>query len=414
VDKPNVSAPAADGSRWPAAVAAFEHPAYRALWTGAFLSSLGTQIQDVGLNWLVHVRYANPLYLGLRTFVAEGTIVVFMVVGGAAADRFDRRRILLVSQFLQMSFAAALGILFVTDRLSFPFILLIAFLTGLAQSQSAPTYQATLTSLVPPRLIPNAVALNSLQFNFSRTIGPVIGGLLSSLAGAGTCFAANALSFLPIIGALRSIHVPSPADTRTSLGESVIAGFRHVFDTPLIFLLTAISSLGTFLAYPLITYLPAFAGDVLHAGARGYSLLLASFGVGAIAGAYTTARRGHVPGRGRLLLRAWIVYAVATLGALLCGRLWMAMGLLVVSGASLVTGSSTLTSLVQENVPDHLRGRTLSIYGVAFRGGMPLGSMFAGVLVNAIGIVPALAALTVTLFVVGLTLYVRSERLRAL
>jgi predicted MFS family arabinose efflux permease len=405
---------ATNTSRWPAAVAAFEVPAFRALWAGAFLSSLGTWIQDVGLAWVVYTRYQNPLYLGLRSLAAEAPLIAFMLVGGAAADRWDRRKILLVSQVLQMSFAAALGVLFVMGKLSFPLILLFAFLTGLAQSQSAPTYQATLTTLVPPKQIPNAVALNSVQFNLSRTIGPVVGGILLTIAGAGACFAANAISFAAIIAALARIDIPSPADARAGWRESVLAGFRHVYDSPLLFLLTSISCVGAFLSYPLITYLPVFAGDVLKAGPTGYSFLLSSFGVGAVGGALTTARRGHVPGRGRLLLKAWMVYATTTLGALLCGNLWIAMALLVVSGASLVTGSSTLISLVQENVPDSMRGRTMSIYSVAFRGGMPLGAMFAGVLVDAAGVVPALSGLTAVLLLLGITLYLRPGPLRAL
>ena len=208
-------------------MAAFEVPAFRALWGGAFLSSLGTWIQDVGLAWLVHTQYENPLYLGLRSVAAEAPLIAFMLVGGAAADRWDRRKILLVSQVLQMTFAAALGVLFVTGRLSFPLILLFAFLTGLAQSQSAPTYQATLTTLVPSRQIPNAVALNSLQFNLSRTIGPVIGGLLLTAAGVGACFAANAISFAAIIAALWRLDIPSPNDARAGWRASVLAGFRH-------------------------------------------------------------------------------------------------------------------------------------------------------------------------------------------
>jgi len=395
-------------------VAAFENPAFRALWAGAFLSSLGTWIQDVALQWLVHTRYDNPYYLALRTFAAEAPLIAFMLVGGAAADRFDRRRILIVSQFLQMSFAAALGVLFVTGRLSFPLILLFAFLTGLAQSQSAPTYQATLTTLVPPKQIPNAVALNSVQFNLSRTIGPVIGGVFFTVAGAGACFAANALSFAAIIAALLRIEIPSPSDARKGWRESVLAGFRHVYESPLLLLLTSISCAGAFLSYPLITYLPVFADKVLRAGPTGYSFLLSSFGVGAVAGALTTARRGHVPGRGRLLLKAWMVYATATLGALLAGNLWIAMALLVISGASLVTGSSTLISLMQENVPDAMRGRTMSIYSVAFRGGMPLGAIFAGALVKAYGVVPALAALTTALLLLGIALSVRPGPLRSL
>ena len=267
---------------------------------------------------------------------------------------------------------------------------------------------------MPPKQIPNAVALNSVQFNLSRTIGPVVGGLFLTVAGAGACFAANAISFAAIITALLRIEIPSPGDARKGWRESVLAGFRHVYESPLLLLLTSISSAGAFLSYPLITYLPVFAGDVLKAGPTGYSLLLSSFGVGAVGGALTTARRGHVPGRGRLLLKAWMVYATTTLGALLAGNLWIAMALLVVSGAALVTGSSTLISLVQENVPDQMRGRTLSIFNVAFRGGMPVGAMCAGFLVKSLGAVAALSGLTVALLLMGVVLYWRSSRLRTL
>jgi MFS family permease len=401
-------------TRLPAFMAALENRNYARLWTGAFLSSLGTWTQDVALAWLIHTRFENPMYLGLRAFAAEAPLIAFMLVGGAAADRFDRRKILLTSQVLQMTFAAALAGLFFTDRLGLGLILLLAFLTGLAQSQSAPTYQAVLTSLVPPKQIPNAVALNSLQFNLSRTIGPVIAGLLLVRAGAGACFALNMVSFFAVILALWSIRIPRMERTGEGLRQSLVEGFRHLLATPLLLLLTAMSAAATFLTFPMVTYLPVFADDVLKTGASGYSLLLSSFGVGAIGGALATAQRGHVPGRGRLLLRAWMVYGVCTLGALLCGRQWMAMVLIALSGASLVTASSTLISLVQENVPDRLRGRILSIWGVAFRGGMPLGSLAAGVLVQWYGVVAALASFTIVLLALGIVLYWRAERLRTL
>ena len=132
-------------------MAALWNPQYLSLWTGAFLSSLGTWTQDVALAWLIHTRFQNPMYLGLRSFAAEAPLIAFMLVGGAAADRFDRRRILLTSNCLQMTFAAVLAALYYADHLGLPFILGLAFLTGLTQSQSAPTYQAVLTTPCRPR-----------------------------------------------------------------------------------------------------------------------------------------------------------------------------------------------------------------------------------------------------------------------
>jgi predicted MFS family arabinose efflux permease len=178
--------------------------------------------------------------------------------------------------------------------------------------------------------------------------------------------------------------------------------------------LTFLAAAGSFLAFPLITYLPVIAGDVLKTGAAGYSLLLSSFGVGAILGAVATAQRGHAQGRGRTLALAFALFGAATLGAVLSRRQGVALLLLPVAGASLVTAFSTVNSLVQENAPDAMRGRVLSIFGFAFRGGMPVGSLVAGALVAPLGAPTVIAAFCVALAaVVGLT-YARSPVLRAL
>ena len=335
-----------------------------------------------------------------------------MLVGGAVADRVDRRWILLTSQILQMLFAATLGVLYALGRLGIVPILLIAFFTGLAQSQSAPTYQAVLTSLVPPRQIPNAVALNSLQFNLSRAVGPVIAGVILANWGTGPCFAVNAVSFLAVIIALWRIELPPPAPAKNeTLGESLRAGLRHVWESPVLSVLTALGLTGSLFAFPLLTYLPVIAGDVLKTGAKGYSLLLTSFGVGAIGGAIATAQRGNVPGRGRLMLATLALYGVAALAAVLSTRQAVAMALLFVAAWSLVTAFSTLNSLVQENAPDALRGRVLSIYGLAFRGGMPLGSLIAGPLVRTLGAPAVLGSFSGLLALVSIAVYLKYGRL---
>ena len=400
--------------RLPAFLAAFAFPSFRRLWFGAFTSSVGTWTQDVALAWIIHTRWADPLYLGLRQFASDAPLLTFMLVGGAVADRVDRRRILLTSQTLQMTFAIVLGALWAADRLGIEAILIIAFLTGLAQSQSAPTYQAVLTSVVPPSHIPNAVALNSLQFNLSRAVGPVIAGALLARGGTTACFVVNAISFLAVIAALWGIAIPRAAAPTDSLARSLGAGLRHVAASPLLSRLTLLGAVGSFLAFPLITYLPVFAGDVLKTGATGFSLLLSSFGSGAIVGAVATAHRGNVPGRGRRMLLAMTVYGIATAGAMACRDQMAAMALLVLSGASMVTAFSTLNSLVQENAPDALKGRVLSIYGLAFRGGLPLGALLAGALVRPFGAPLVIGAFSVAVAFLAAGTLAWNQRIRAL
>jgi MFS family permease len=415
------SPPGAGGSTsqpptWlPGFLSGFAFRNFRLIWSGAFLSSIGTWTQDVALAWLIHVQLQKPVYLGLRAFAAEAPLLAFMLIGGAVADRFDRRRILLTSQFLQMSFAVALGLLYVLDRLGIGAILILAFLTGLAQSQSSPTYQAVITSLVPPRQIANAVALNSLQFSLSRAIGPVVAGILLARVGTGACFGVNALSFLAVIVALWRLDMPAPvARPRESLRQSLATGLRHVWRSPVLALLTATGAAASLLGFPLVTYLPVIAGDVLATGASGYSLLLASFGVGAIAGALATAQRGHVPGRGRALLGLLAVYGLVTLGSVISRSQPLSMGLLLVAGFCLVSAFSTLNSLVQENAPDSLRGRVMSIYGLAFRGGNPVGSLLAGLLAGPLGAPAVIGGAAVLMIGLCGALHVLSPRLRAL
>jgi predicted MFS family arabinose efflux permease len=398
----------------PAFLSALGFRNYRLIWTGAFLSSIGTWTQDVALSWLIHTSLRDPFYLGLRAFASDAPLLAFMLVGGAVADRVDRRRILIVSNTLQGTLAAALGLLYATGHLGIAAILAIAALTGLTQSQSAPTYQAVLTSLVPPRQIPNAVALNSLQFNLSRAIGPAVAALILARGGTGACFAVNAASFLAVIVAVSRIEMPPSPPPRDTLGESLRAGLRHVWHDPLLARLTLLGAIGSLLSFPMITYLPVIAGDVLGTGAAGYSALLSSFGMGAIFGAVTTAHRGHVPGRGRLMLLAVAVYGVTAAVAVTSRVQALSMAMLFVAGASLVTAFSTLNSLVQENSPGELKGRILSIYGLAFRGGMPLGSLVAGLFVRSLGAPAVIGAFSAALTLLALANLAWNARVRTL
>ncbi|MET0552041.1 MAG: MFS transporter [Vicinamibacteria bacterium] len=400
----------------PAIVQALGVREFRLLWTGAFVSSLGTWTQDVALSWLIQTQIGDPFYLGLRAFSAEVPLVAFMLVGGAMADRVDRRVILLSSQVLQMTFAASLGVLYYFGLLTVAPILVFAFLTGLAQSQSAPTYQAVLTTVVPPAQIPNAVALNSLQFNLSRMIGPAIAAVLLLRGGTLLCFVVNVLSFLAVILAIWRIRLPPPAAPaqKESFLDSLRAGFRHVKESPLLRTFTLLGAAASFFGFPLITYMPTIAAEVLRADVKGLSYLLSSFGAGAIVGAVTIAQRGQAKGRGRLLSLGFAAYGLATIGAVQSRSLPLSMALLFVAGLCLTTGFSTLNSLVQEHAPPALRGRVLSIFGFAFRGGLPFGALVSSLLVRDLGVPLVMSVFAGILALVALATLARSAPIRSL
>jgi predicted MFS family arabinose efflux permease len=293
----------------------------------------------------------------------------------------------------------------------------VGFITGLAQSQSAPTYQAFLTSIVPREVIPRAVAMNSLQFNLSRSIGPPIAAVLLVGLGAAWCFVVNAFSFVAVIVALILISIPRAAPSlRPSQGvaSSLVEGLRYVRKAPNIGLIVALAGALSFFVFPLTTFLPVVADEVLGSGAGGYSMLLSAIGLGAIVGAIATAHRGRFEGRGRFVLVCFVVGPLTAVGAVLCGRQWLATALLFFYGVLQTSGSSTMNGLVQELAPEAMRGRILSLFGFAFRGGSPIGALVMGYSVHAFGPALALSASLIAMSLLAATFLYRSPRFRSL
>jgi predicted MFS family arabinose efflux permease len=387
------------------------------IWTGAFLSSIGTWIQDVALSWVIHTEFKNPAYLGWRQFASELPLVAFMLLGGVLADRINKKTILMTSQFVQLSMALVLAALYFTGYLSIWAIVTVGFITGLAQSQSAPTYQAFLTSIVPRDVIPRAVAMNSLQFNLSRSIGPPIAAAVLVGLGAAWCFVFNAFSYVAVVVALLLIRIPAAAPSvrpPQGMASSLREGFAYVRKAPEIGLIVGLAGALSFFVFPLTTFLPVVADEVLGSGAGGYSLLLSAIGLGAIVGAIATAHRGVFERRGKFVLICFTVGPLMAAGAVLCGRQWLATALLFFYGVVQTSGSSTMNGLVQELAPEEMRGRILSLFGFAFRGGSPLGALLLGYSVNAFGPAVALSASLIGMSVLCATLLYRSPRFREL
>jgi predicted MFS family arabinose efflux permease len=361
--------------------AALTYRDFRVLWAGAFTSSIGTWMQKVAQSWLV-LTIAGPssaFFLGLDSFLGEAPILLFTLIGGVVADRRDRRRLLLMSQYVQMTTAFTLAALVYWDIVRIGHVLALSVLTGMAQAFGGPAHQSLVPSLVDKEHLPNAIALNSIQFNLARVIGPLIAGAALATFGMAACFGLNGLSFLAVIAALLSLHIThTPSANRTRMHEELRGGLSYVKRQPGLIGLTILAFVTTFLATPLLTFLPLFAQDVFGGGVGQYTRLMACAGAGAVTGALIVAWLGKFDGMGRTVLILQL--ALGTLVALFAVTrlIWMNAILLFGAGICMVMVFALLSSLVQLIAPNDMRGRVVSIYMVAFRGGMPLGALAGG------------------------------------
>ena len=361
---------------------AFQYRDFSLLWAGACTSSIGTWMQIVAQSWLVLEISKSPFYLGLDTFLGQIPIVLFSLVGGVVADRMDRRRLLLGSQFVQMFNAFLLALLLYTHTVRIWHILVLSFVTGTAQSFGGPAYSALVPSLVKKEDIQNAIALNSIQFNLARVIGPVLSGLAFEHLGATWCFALNGISFIAVIISLLLLRINyMPQKTNGGLLESMKEGFGFIRNQGAMVALILIAFLMTGLGIPLITFLPVFAKDVFHQGPETYTFLLASSGLGSVTGALIVAATGQLRRKGAIALVMLILLGTGMAAFALSPSVALSCLMLFFSGAALMGAFAMISSLVQLITSNEMRGRVMSVYNVAFRGGMPLGSLVTGWLI---------------------------------
>jgi predicted MFS family arabinose efflux permease len=413
---PSIAEPAPVPTGLSRIAAALTYRDFRVLWSGAFLSTIGTWMQKVAQNWLVlTITGSSAFFLGLDSFVGELPILLFTVVGGVFADRHDRRQMLLVSQYIQMTAAFTLAALVYWDVVRIWHVLALSVITGLAQAFGGPAHQSLLPSLVGKDDVPNAIAFNSIQFNLARVIGPLFAGAALASFGMVACFGLNGLSFLAVIAAIMSLrvrHIPPAATTR--LREEFQSGFAYVRSHPALLGLAVLGFAGTFLGNPLLTFLPLFAQNVLHGDVTQYTHLMSSAGAGAVTGALVVAWRGRFPHMGRNVLLIQIVFGGLMVLFAMTRSFWLNAFLLFAGGACMVMVFATLSSLVQLNAPNEMRGRVMSLYMVAFRGGMPLGSLLGGWLASLTGAATVLTLNGVLLSAVAAVFLLKNKEIREL
>jgi predicted MFS family arabinose efflux permease len=383
--------------------AALAHRDFRILWIGAGTSTIGTWMQKVAQSWLVLTVSGSAFYLGLDSFLGELPILLFTLLGGVIADRHNRRLLLQGSQVVQMTCAFVLMSIVFFDVVRIWHILALSFVAGTAQAFGGPAYQSLIPQLVPKDDLPNAVALNSIQFNIARVIGPLLAGVTLATLGSAACFGINGLSFVAVIAGLSMLRVRhTPSTSRLSLAEELRGGLVYVRHHRPLLALTAIAFVATFLGLPLLTFLPVFAQKVFGRGVGEYSRMMAFSGAGAVTGALVVAWLGRFVHMGRTLLVVLALFGGLITAFALSDVLWLSYALLFAGGAALIVVFSLLTSLVQLIAPNELRGRVMSIYMVAFRGGSPLGSLVAGYLASRHSAPAVLAGNGVLLVLLGI------------
>src|SRR5579871_316325 len=363
---------------------AFDYRDFRLMWIGACTSSIGTWMQIVAQGWLIYRLSHSSFYLGLDQFLAGLPIFLFSLIGGVVADRAERRKILIISQYIQMASAGTLTVLVTAGVVHVWQILCLSFVSGLAQAFGGPAYQALIPTLVDREDMPNAIALNSIQFNLAVTVGPALAGITLAKFGEKWCFGLNAVSFLAPIISLSIIKARFlPEKATESIFGSLKQGIKFLRNQGSMEALIVLAFLMTTLSMPLRTYFPVFVKDIFHRGPETYGNLLSCMGIGSICGSLGVAGLGNIGKKGMFSLLMLICLGAGIAGFSLSKSLTISYSMLVVVGASMMAVFATVTSLVQLITTNEMRGRVMSVYNCAFRGGMPMGNLISGWLVPA-------------------------------
>jgi len=380
--------------RLPRALRALRHRNYRLFIGGQLISLVGTWLQSVAQSWLVYRLTGSPLLLGLAGFCGQIPVFLLAPLGGAVADRRDRRALLVATQTSSMLLAFALGILTLAGCVTVADVFVLAALLGVVNAFDVPVRQAFVVQMVGRDDLPNAIALNSSVFNAARMLGPAVAGILVALVGEGWCFVINGASYVGVIAGLL-LMTPSPNPRRAS-GASAVAdildGFRFVARTGPIRALLALLGLVSLLAVPYSVLMPIFADRILHAGARGLGMLMGATGVGALGAGVLLAFRASPRGLGR-----WVAASAAGFGAALVlftlSRSFpLSVALLVAVGFCMVLQMAASNTLLQTLTPDVLRGRVMAVYSMMLMGMAPFGALLAGAAASRYGAPKSLAA----------------------
>lgn len=385
------------------------HRNFRLYYLGQLTSLHGTWMQTVAQAWLVYRLTDSSFMLGLVSFFNLLPVLLLGLLGGVTADRFSRRRLMIVAQSAAMLQALALGTLTLAGWVRPWHIVVLATLLGVIQAFEMPARHSFINGLVPREDLANAIALNSGAFNVARFLGPAIAGWLVLWYGEGTVFLINAASFLAVLGGLLVVHeaVSPRLHTDGSVMQHLREGLQFAWRQPRIRAALLMVGVISLLASCILVLMPVFAKEVFASGPRVLGLLFGATGVGALAGALRLAHRRTYAGLDATIGVAALIASVAASLFAQIDILWLALLILVLAGAGQVSAVASVNTLIQLTAEDEVRGRVMSLFSIIFIGFMPFGSLLAGVLAHSLG-APATVTLFALLCAMAAIVYLRS------
>jgi len=401
-NEPAVAAQAASRKlNWQAAGRALRHRNFQLFFSGQLISLIGTWMQTVAQSWLVYRLTGSGLLLGSVGFASQIPVFLVAPLGGIAADRGNRQRIVIATQVASMILAFALAALTLTHRVQVWHIFVLAALLGVVNAFDIPGRQAFLVDMVGKDDLMNAIALNSSMFNGARVIGPAVAGVLVARLGEGWCFFANAVSYIAVIIGLllMKVHAPAKASLHSSPMEHIIEGFQFVSRTAPIRALLILLGLVSVTGMPYVVLMPIFADRILRNGGQEFATLIGSHdlgavrlgilmgaaGVGALLGALTLAVRSGVKGLGRWITNCCAGFGISLILFAFSKSFWLSVFLLLPAGYFIMLQMASSNTLIQVMVPDALRGRAMAVYSMMFMGMAPVGALLGGALSDRLG-----------------------------
>jgi MFS family permease len=371
---------------------ALRHRNFRLFISGQVISLVGTWMQNVAESWLVYRLTHSELLLGTAWFCSQIAVFALGPLGGLAADRFSRHKLVIVTQTLAMLQAFALAVLTLSGWIRVWHLLVMACLLGAINAFDMPGRQALVIQMTSKEDLLNAISLNSATFNAARVVGPAIAGLVVAALGEGVCFLLNGISFLAVIGCLLAMRLPrfdrpAPQSPWGHLAD----GFRYVGRNPSVRRVLALMGAATLAGTPLMVLIPVFADGIFHRGSQGLGFLMGAMGVGAVAGTLLLARRTRVsalPG-----VMAWSGAAVgsAYLAFAVSPSFWVSLAIMPAIGFFVMQQMASANTTIQTRIHDEYRGRVMAIYAMTVVGLVPFGSLASGALAGHYGPRPTVA-----------------------
>jgi predicted MFS family arabinose efflux permease len=395
--------------------AALRHRNYRLLWIGTLISQTGDWMDQIALNWLVLQMTGSPAYLGLVNLFRGTPIFFFALLGGVAADRIERRYLMMTTQFSAMMLAFVLAALVYFDVANIWVLVAVATCRGVIISFNLPARHTLVSELVPREDLANAIALTSLTLNLTKVMGPLIGGLLIGGFGVAACFALNGISFVAVLWTLWAMDMPRKIREKSTetLGHSVTEGFRYIRGHSAIRILVLVALVPMFFGQPYLTMLTLFASDVYHIGPEGLGLLVSSAAAGSVCGALLIARFSSATRRGVVMLGFLLAYGISLMAFSLNTWIGAAPFLLIAVGSMQIAYNASNNAILQLAVSDHVRGRVLSTLFLN-RGLVAMGTAFVAFLAALVGPQIAMAATTSVLVGTAVLLFFFSPTMRHL